>query len=177
MGESGHARGSHAEKEGEERWGCGWAALLCLLSPSRQAVPPAPSPSHPIGVPGGAGGAGATEYTEMGLREHVLLPRPCLPPSLSPRTAETVNTKFADAPWQDPLGTPQTGGDCSPTQVSKRYEQSVMLVFMPCDKNLSWSSQFPCFCALLKLSELPAMSDLDSHRLTGGKYSLTLAVG
>lgn len=48
--------------------------------------------------------------------------------------------------------------------------------FMPRNKTLSWSSQFSCFFALLKLSGLPAMSGLDSHRLRGGKYSLTLAV-
>ena len=46
----------------------------------------------------------------------------------------------------------------------------------PCDKKLPWSSHFPCFCALLKLGELPAMSGLDSHRLIRGIFSLTLAV-
>lgn len=35
-------------------------------------------------------------------------------------------------------------------------------------KKLSWSSQFSCFCALLKFSGVPAMRGLDTQRLIAG---------
>lgn len=149
VGKARHACGPCAEKEGEEQQGWGWAAAFCLLSPGRQAVPEVAFPSHPTGVPGGTGRAGATEYMWTELWEHVLLPRSCLPPSLRPRRAETVNTRFADAPWQDLLGTPQTGGDCSPTQLSKRCEQSVTLFLCHATKSSLGPHNFPAFLLFL----------------------------
>lgn len=78
-----------------------------------------------------------------------------------------ITMRFGDALWLDNLGTLQTGRDYFPIQHRTRHEQSATPL-CHATKKLSWSSQFSCFCALLKFSGVPAMRGLDTQRLIAG---------
>lgn len=164
----------------EGRWGAAGLGLGCSPLPAQPRQAGCPSGDFPFLCHRGAWRSwqGRSYLIRVKVAVRACVAAQVLPAPFS-RTKESRNSKYQvfRCPWQGPLVTPQTGGDCSPTWFSKRCEQSATLFFMPCDKNLSWSPQFPCFCALLKPSRLPAMSGLGSHRLIGGKYSLALAVG
>lgn len=171
VGRARHARGPCAEKEGKDQQGWGRALPSAHLAQAGCPVPRVTFPSRPTGGSWrswrGNGGmtpaAGAPEYMWTELGEHVLPPRSCLRPSLGPRKAETVNTGFADASWHDSWGHPRLEGTALPLKSAKDVSNLKHFFFMPCNKKLSWSSQFPCFCAP-KLSRLPVMTGLDSYR-------------
>lgn len=122
--------GPQAKKEGEEQR-AGAGPLACSLS--FQAVRLSLrwlSLSVPLGFLEELGGQCRDDSCNRNYWMHVDgAVRPCLaaqvlPVPFSQTKGSRINTRFVDVPWQDHLGTLQTGMDCSPIQLSTRRKQN-----------------------------------------------------
>lgn len=179
VGRAQRAPGPHAKKEGEEQQGRGWASALSFQA-VRSFLRWLPLPM-PLGFLEGLRGQCRDESCNRNYWMHVdravrACPSAQEEPHLLSDQREQNNYQICRWPLASPPGdTPDWKRLLSHSPQNKTWAICNPF-FMPCNKNLSWSSRFPYFCALLTFSGLPATRGLDYQRFTAGKYSLSLGV-